>query len=224
MYNLIDGEYLGFSELFRLTLKRLTLSRIFQNSYLRQISVHGDIIDLGGESGSQYYSYIDTSKAETFCYADLYKSGDNIINVDFEKPFKLPSRKFDCAIMMNVVEHIYNSENLFNETFRILRPSGRIIGIVPFLYQVHAIPNDFHRYTKQSLNALLENAGFKQIFIKEIGLGRHVASASFIGHKIKLKHIAFIYYLKAILLDKIYTNKNSKIEFPLNYYFQAVRN
>jgi len=37
----------------------------------------------------------------------------------------------------------------FSEIYRIIKKGGFFIGSVPFIYQIHAAPNDYFRFSKQ---------------------------------------------------------------------------
>jgi SAM-dependent methyltransferase len=207
-YNKERAMKIPYNYLFKQTLKRRTLPRILQNIFLKKISISGDVIDLGGSEAAQYYSYINTDKVVSMKYADLYKKNDNIINIDFEKKFVIDNKVFDTVVLMNVVEHVYNYSNLFSESFRILKNNGRIIGVVPFLYKVHGVPNDYFRYTYKAIELQLRNSGFSNIKIVSIGEGPYTAAISFIGHKIKIKPIAYLFYIFSLWKDNRSFKKN----------------
>ncbi len=208
--------------LFRQTLKRRTLARIMQSYFLKGKKVNGDAIDLGGSERSQYYLSLDTDDVCSIRYADLYREGDNILKVDFEEKFDIDSASFDTVILMNVAEHVFNFKNLFSESHRILRNNGEIVGVVPFLYQVHGVPNDYFRYTIDSLHILLSNSGFADVVVYPIGCGPFTAAASLVGHKLKIKPIAYFVYIVSMWLDRrVAKNGKSENNYPLSYYFTA---
>ena len=55
-----------------------------------------------------------------------------------------------------------------------------MIGSTPFLYRVHGAPKDYNRYTKQYLQKILKENNFKEIKIKELGIGPFLACISLI--------------------------------------------
>ncbi len=67
-------------------------------------------------------------------------------DLNAELPF-LNTSVFDTVLCTDVLEHIHNPELLFSEMVRILKPGGYLILMVPFLYWIHEVPYDYHRYS-----------------------------------------------------------------------------
>ena len=214
-----------YYRLIRATFARRTLFRFLQNEILINESIQGKVLDLGGNNKSQYYQYLKIEKNTIVDYADLYDESNNVINMDFTKPFPIESKKYDNVILMNVIEHLDNYEICLKEVKRILKNDGYLTGIVPFLFPIHMVPDDFHRPTESYLYEQLYKAGFNEIIITHIGYGRWTAAANLCGQKIKIKPLALILYFSAFLLDKIDSRKNKyskeKFVFPLGYFFKA---
>lgn len=61
----------------------------------------------------------------------------------------LKSGSADCILCCEVLEHLKQPELCVQEMLRILNPRGTLILSVPFLYPIHADPQDFHRFTPQ---------------------------------------------------------------------------
>lgn len=87
----------------------------------------------------------------------------NASNLPFEQSV------FDIIFLFEVLEHISNDLDVIRETFRTLKPKGRLFLSTPFLYPVHDAPYDYHRYTVYALQHLLADAGFCEIQIKSQG-------------------------------------------------------
>ena len=70
---------------------------------------------------------VDSPKKNSFVPADTYVGG-----VDFEVdniPF--PDSSFDVIFTKSVLEHIHKPANILCECYRVLKPGGRIIAMVP---------------------------------------------------------------------------------------------
>lgn len=65
-----------------------------------------------------------------------------------------------------MLEHTPVPIELLREIHRVIKPSGKIFGTVPFLFPLHEVPYDFYRYTPFALERFAEKTGFK---ISEIG-------------------------------------------------------
>jgi len=66
----------------------------------------------------------------------------------------------DIVLVPNLVHHVRNQSNLFNEMSRLLRPGGKLYIFEAILRELHQIPDDFLRYTPYGLKAVLIDAGF----------------------------------------------------------------
>jgi SAM-dependent methyltransferase len=75
--------------------------------------------------------------------------------------FPLPDASFDAVLCSQVFEHVFNPEEFLGEIRRVLRPHGRLILTVPFVWDEHEQPHDFARYSSFGLKALLEHNGFE---------------------------------------------------------------
>lgn len=76
---------------------------------------------------------------------DLYYDGKNI-------PFADSS--FDFVFASEVIEHVFNLDELLQEIVRVLRPNGYVGLTCPFVWPEHEQPYDYARYTSFALQAL----------------------------------------------------------------------
>lgn len=89
---------------------------------------------------------------------DVYYNGKTI-------PF--PDNTFDSILTSEVLEHIYNLEEILKELHRVLKPGGKILISVPFAWNEHEMPNDFGRYTSLGFKALLERNSFTVLHLEK---------------------------------------------------------
>lgn len=82
-------------------------------------------------------------------------SGPDIQATAAQLPFE--DGAFDFIVCDSVLEHVYDPWTVCGEIFRVLKPGGEALFIVPFTYKSHAAPFDFYRYTKSGLHTLLRN-------------------------------------------------------------------
>lgn len=97
--------------------------------------------------------------------ADFFPYQDADVICDLTKPLPFSDSTFDVIIASNVFEHLPNTREVLEECSRVLKPGGRIIGMIPFLLGVHQEPYDFHRYTPFMLQDILTKTNFKEIQI-----------------------------------------------------------
>ena len=145
-------------------------------------SISGDVLDVG--AGDQPYRRVFESIESTssYCPLDLHDNkGYSPAEYTWDgvaMPFDDAS--FDTAVLTEVLEHCPEPEVTLKEVYRVLRPSGRVLVTVPFLWPLHDCPNDEYRYTPWSLERHLERSGFSTIRLWPTG-GWDAALAQAIG-------------------------------------------
>lgn len=147
----------------------LTILRKEEYRALSNVSLEGDILDLGGIAGASYHSIFQGSYRIVSANIDP-KQGSEFV-CDLEKELPIPDTQYDGVLLINVLEHIFEYRQLLGECSRILKPSGTLVVVVPFLFPYHPSPQDFHRYSKDALDRALTSAGFCEISIKALGTG-----------------------------------------------------
>lgn len=147
----------------------------FARSGLRKAMVEyapkltGRLLDVGCGS-KPYYSLftvdayigldIDSNFSRKRGVADYFYDG---------KTFPFVDGSFDSALCNQVLEHVFNPDEFLGEISRILKPGGKLLLSVPFVWDEHEQPYDFARYSSFGLRALLEKQGFRVIFHEKLG-------------------------------------------------------
>lgn len=129
--------------------------------------VDGTILDIG--CGTKPYrsmfnspNYIgleiDTPEKREQAFADYFYEG---------KIFPFADNQFDSIVSFQVFEHIEHLDDVMKEIQRVLRPGGKILITVPFVWEEHETPYDFRRFTSYGLISFLEKNNFKCVsFLK----------------------------------------------------------
>lgn len=86
--------------------------------------------------------------------ADFYYDGKN---------FPFDEKEFDSVVTNQVLEHVFTPKEFLIEINRILKPNGKLLLTVPFVWDEHEQPYDYARYSSFGLKYLLEECGFKII-------------------------------------------------------------
>lgn len=84
---------------------------------------------------------------------------------------RLPFRDgtFDAMVNIVVLEHTRQPDRVMAELARTLRPGGRLLLVVPQLWEVHQQPNDYFRFTRYGLEWLLDQAGLTPVRLDPVG-------------------------------------------------------
>jgi len=86
----------------------------------------------------------------------------------------IATARIDTLLLLDVLEHLPSPERALGECFRVLRPGGRLLLQVPFLYPVHDAPRDFTRWTRFGIERIAQRAGFR---VEEIAATSSPAAA-----------------------------------------------
>ena len=124
---------------------------------------------------------------------DVYYNGKE---VPFEK------ETFDAILSSEVFEHVPDINECLQELSRILKPKGKILITVPFVWQEHELPFDFRRFTTTGIKKCLTENNF-EILVEEKT-----------GHYVEVVVQLWMTYLRSL----IYVN-NKYINLVLNVIF-----
>lgn len=90
---------------------------------------------------------------------DLYKARPDVFADASALP--LQDATFDTVVLLEVLEHLRRPREALCEAARVVRPQGKVLLSVPFLYPVHDAPHDYQRLTVHGLIRDVEAAGLK---------------------------------------------------------------
>ena len=97
---------------------------------------------------------IDSEMARTRGVADKFYDGHI---------FPFQDNEFDAILCNQVLEHVFNPDEFLSEIYRVMKPGGKMVLTVPFVWDEHEQPYDYARYSSFGLRALCEKNGFKVI-------------------------------------------------------------
>ncbi len=123
--------------------------------------IYGKTLDIG--CGSKPYEKcfhskeyigleIDTTINKAIKKVDVFYDGKKI-------PFE--NQSFDSVVCFQVLEHVFEPDEFLSEVNRILKPNGKFLITVPFVWDEHEQPFDYARYSSFGLKHLLNKHGFK---------------------------------------------------------------
>lgn len=134
-------------------LHKLYIEKIKKHAYL----FWGRVLDIG----CGQMPYIDLfwlSDRENYIGIDVVIGQGKVRASGESIPFK--DATFDSAVCLQTLEHVKEPKRLLSEAYRVLRPNGRLLLTVPFMWGIHSEPHDYFRYTRYGLEYLANAAGF----------------------------------------------------------------
>jgi len=147
------------------------------------------------------------------------------VTCDLNRPLPFKSASFDTILLSDVVEHLFDYPTAWSEMARVLRPSGRAIVGVPFLYWLHEEPYDYFRPTEFALRRFCQDNGLRVITLEPYG------GALDVIFDIAAKHLAistalaraFYWAGRAVLPLGRRALARTERKFPLGYVLVAER-
>ncbi len=131
----------------------------------------GDILDFG--CGSKPYESLFIN-AHSYTGVDLQTSGHNHKDskVDYYydgKTLPFPDKKFDAVVSFEVLDDIFNLDEILSEIYRVLKPGGQFFISVAFAWDEHEPPNDYARYTSYGISHVINKNKFEITKIRKTG-------------------------------------------------------
>jgi len=152
----------------------------------------GRIIDIG--CGDMPYKDIIQRKATRYDTLDVERRAPGVKYIsDIHDMSVIHDGSYDTVVCFSVLEHVQNPFQAVSEICRILKKGGTLILSVPHLSRLHEEPNDFFRYTKYGLHALLESVGFEVLEIVPTG-----GLFSFLGHQFSTVFVCSLWHIPVI--------------------------
>lgn len=175
------------------------IRRHYIQKAVRSFGPRGEILEIGSGARWRYYDASVTFNRDASAEPDILGDAENM---DFE------DERYDSVVCLEVLEHTLRPSKIVEEIYRVLKPGGRLLLTVPFVFEIHDETYDFYRFTKQGLQHLLKR--FRSVDIVHNG-GKY----SVIFHFLRLNIAGMILYpiLNNVghLLDQVFREKNPRI-------------
>lgn len=148
---------------------KLSFRRFYLDRFLLQTPFSGDVLDIGGKKGNKRGSFRPPlSEVQSWRYVNIDPDSQPDYRCSAEH-IPLPDASVDTILMCEVLEHLQKPEEAITESHRLLKPGGRLILSVPFLFPIHADPDDYQRWTPAKIRRVLEQTGYSEIDIQPMG-------------------------------------------------------
>lgn len=147
-----------------------TLWRELLYKELSSVRLSGSTLDVGGDRASHYHVLVHENPSQ-IRVANLEAKESTDISCNLEGGIPVEDSSFDNVLCINVLEHIFKYQFLLEEMRRVLRPDGKLVLAVPFIIAFHPSPRDHWRFSKDTLERIMADAGFKDVCVKTVGTG-----------------------------------------------------
>ena len=129
----------------------------------------GRLLDVGC-GHRRFAHYFDVEKYLGLEYPTTFGAAPGPVDV-FGTTLALPfaDRSFDTVVSFETLEHVADSRTMLAELTRVVKPHGRVILSVPFLWGEHCQPHDYVRFTTFGQRLLLEGAGLRVVHQQRVG-------------------------------------------------------
>ncbi len=193
---------------------------------MKGLVLEGAILDVGGSKKSGYHDIIGGTHTITTAGIDQTYGID--IEFDAEKIWPIEDGSYTAVLLINLLEHLYDYGTAIRESFRVLSDGGKVVGVVPFMFNVHGSPNDYFRFTKSTIERLFLDAGFSAIEVHELGTGVfsmiYQSLISFVPGSFVATPLIAIAKILDGGMDRLKPGSAlSRTYMPLGYYFIATK-
>jgi SAM-dependent methyltransferase len=209
------------------TWRNKSIGRTLMNLEVQKhVELSGVVLDLGGGSNPSYWRFIDKRDSMVkVIKIDIVSEYSPHIIASLEKELPIKSNSVDCVLLFNVLEHIYAHHRLVKEIHRVLKNYGEFYCTVPLMWHIHADPYDYYRYTKNALENILTESGFKDFKIVAYG-GLFLVIANLMNLVLRIRILKVMTSLSCLLLNTILTkvvgkNRNEE-RYVLGYFISGV--
>ena len=219
-----NSMFKNLLNLIFLSFKGYSLLRSYQLNECKNIKLSGYSIEFGAyeEKKKNFHNFFKGSAK--FVLSNIHNRKEkSYIKLDLTKKLKIKKSSFQNVLLMNVLEHLPNLNNVFEEIDRILKNKGNFIGSTPFLYQIHGAPFDYQRFTKDFFYKTFSKKKYKSIIIKPLGFGPMVASYGLVQTYLRyfpiIKEMLLIlcYFIDFII--QIFVKTKLEEIYPVGYFF-----
>lgn len=129
----------------------------------------GDILDFG--CGSKPYESLFSS-VTSYVGTDIKGAGNDHkfskVDVFYNgKTLPFADETFDAVVSFEVLEHVFNIDEVLTEIRRVLKPNGQLLISIPFAWDEHMVPYDYARYTSFGIRHILEKHSFEVVKIEK---------------------------------------------------------
>jgi len=216
------------ARLIREILRGKGLLRSLQNIACEDITLSGRVLDVGAKAGnSSYFRFFRADPSLSVTAIDRYPQHPSVQMVDINGRFPFDDGAFSTVLLMNVLYLVQDTESCLRECHRVLKPGGRLIGAVPFVYRYVPEPEEYCRFAAAGLEQLSLKSGFSRTTVQTLGAGALSSALSLFLSIVPIPVIGNALLSAVVILDRQVLAKllpptsNYRRAAPLGYLFVA---
>lgn len=182
--------YSVFFNPFYILRSKLYRAIVRQSHYIK-----GDVLDFGCGS-KPYVSIFNYNTYTGLDYDTEISAGNRNLAADVfydGKTIPFADNHFDSVFTTEVLEHVFNPDEILPEIYRVMKPGAHMLLSCPFFWPEHEQPYDYARYSSFALKHLVQKHGFEVVEYEKTGSywdcmlqGMVVYANAFIPHRPKL--------------------------------------
>lgn len=155
--------------------------RALEYERLETADIHGRVLDIGGGRKARTGSFI--KQVDELDSVNIAPEIEPTYLVEPDAPFPVEDGAYDTAVCLNTLEHVYGAESVLREILRVLKPNGVVLISVPFIFRIHAHPDDFFRGTPSWWKETMRRAGFSRMELQPLVWGRYTTAGMISGYR-----------------------------------------
>lgn len=184
------------------------LRRHFIEKAVRDFRPEGRILEIGSGEKWRYAPGSVTVNRDRSAAPDIVCDAEALT---------LEDTSFDSVLCIEVMEHTTSPEALLREIHRVLKPGGKLLLTVPFVFEIHDT-HDYYRFTRMGLEHLLRN--FRGLSVEPNG-GVFCVLFHFVRLSLPGRVLYPLLNNLGYLLDRIFRQKDPRI--TLGYTVRAMK-
>ncbi len=148
-------------------LRRKLYRSIVRNAHY----INGNVLDFGCGS-KPYISVFNYNTYTGLDYDTEISAGNKNLAADVfydGKTIPFPDNHFDAVFTTEVLEHIFNPDEILPEIYRVMKPGANMLLSCPFFWPEHEQPYDYARYSSFALQHLMVKHRFEIVKYEKTG-------------------------------------------------------